>query len=185
MVCVGVVTGAHGVCGHVRIRSFTTDPANVAAYGPVFDENGRHRLDLRVIGKSRGQVIARVAGIVDRSAAASLRGRRLFVPRTRLPETGTDEYYHVDLIGLVAFAVADSVGESKMLGRVRSVDDFGAGSVVEIDGGPLGLLPVPFTREAVPEIDLGSGRIYVRPIPGLLEPVRRIDHDAVKQADLE
>jgi len=30
-VCIGVIAGAHGVKGQVRLKSFTADPADVAA----------------------------------------------------------------------------------------------------------------------------------------------------------
>ena len=39
-VCVGAFAGVHGVRGAVRIKSFTADPVDVTAYGPVEDEAG-------------------------------------------------------------------------------------------------------------------------------------------------
>ena len=53
------------------------------------------------------------------------------------------------------------------MGTVRSLDDFGAGEVMEIlleSGKPL---VVPFSREAVPEIDLDRGYVVVDPPEGL------------------
>ena len=38
--CVGVIAGAHGVRGLVKIKSFTADPANLTAYGALTDESG-------------------------------------------------------------------------------------------------------------------------------------------------
>jgi len=40
-VCLGVVLGAHGVRGELRIRSYTEDPRAIVAYGPLEDESGR------------------------------------------------------------------------------------------------------------------------------------------------
>ncbi|MBL8645262.1 MAG: ribosome maturation factor RimM, partial [Rhodospirillaceae bacterium] len=34
-ICLGVIVGAKGVKGEVRIKSFTEDPGNVGSYGPV------------------------------------------------------------------------------------------------------------------------------------------------------
>ncbi len=42
-VCLGVITGAHGVRGLVRVKPFTENPADVAAYGEVADEDGGRR----------------------------------------------------------------------------------------------------------------------------------------------
>ena len=40
-VLVGVVTGAHGVQGEVKVKSFTTEARSIGAYGPLRTEDGR------------------------------------------------------------------------------------------------------------------------------------------------
>ena len=164
-VCIGAVAGAFGVRGELRVKAFTADPADVAAYGPVETEDGRS-FRLRVTGSPKGDFVAvRAAGIEDRNAAEALRGVRLYVPRTVLPAPEEDEFYHADLIGL---AVVRQSGES--LGTVVAVQDFGAGDLLEIrtEGGGASVL-MPFTRETAPEIDLGAGRIVADPPPGLFD----------------
>jgi 16S rRNA processing protein RimM len=164
MVCVGVVTGAHGVTGAVRIKSFTTRPEDIAAYGPLADESGARQLELRLVGMAKGVLIGRFAGIEDRNRAEALRGLRLYLSRAALPPPDDDEYYHADLIGLDAVLV-----DGTPLGRVRAVHDFGAGDTLEITG--IGAPPsmVPFTRLVVPEIDLAAGRLVIDPPPGLFD----------------
>ena len=41
MVLVGAITGAHGIRGEVKLRSFTADPAALAAYSPLETAAGR------------------------------------------------------------------------------------------------------------------------------------------------
>ena len=101
-VCVGVVTGAHGVRGAVRLKSFTAEPEDVAGYGPLEDERGERRFALRLIGHAKGVLIAAISGIEDRDRAEALRGSRLYLPRSALPPPEEEEYYHTDLIGLDA-----------------------------------------------------------------------------------
>src|SRR4051812_8291245 len=164
-VCVGVVTGAHGVRGAVRLKSFTAEPENIASYGPLEDESGTRRFALRVVGSAKGVLIAAISGIDDRDRAEAMRGLRLYLPRSSLPPPGDEEYYHADLIGLTA-ARADGMP----IGTVRAVHDFGAGDMLEIarsEGQPV---MVPFTREVVPIIDFDAGRLVIDPPPGLLEP---------------
>jgi 16S rRNA processing protein RimM len=171
-VCLGVIAGAHGVRGEVRIESFTADPAAIAAYGPLSDEGGERRLAIELVGASRGQLIARVAGIADRGAAAALKGLRLYVERARLPAPGADEYYHGDLLGL---AVEGRDGGP--FGVVKGLHEFGAGSVIEIERPSGAPIMLPFTRAAVPVIDLAAGRLVVDPPPGLVEPAAEVDGD--------
>ena len=127
-VCVGVVTGPHGVGGAVRIKSFTARPEDIAAYGPLADETGRRRLELRLLGAAKGVLIARLPGVEDRDRAEALRGLRLYLPRSALPPPEEEEYYHADLIGLEAV-----LADGTPLGRVRAVHDFGAGDTLEIE----------------------------------------------------
>jgi len=163
-VCLGVITGAHGVRGAVRVKSFTAEPADVARYGPLEDESGERQLKLSVTGSVKGVLIARLAGIDDRDQAEALRGLRLYLSRDALPPPGKDEYYHADLIGLDA-ALADGTP----LGQVRAVHDFGAGDTLEIEREAGPPIMVPFTRAVVPTVDLAAGRLVLDPPPGLID----------------
>jgi 16S rRNA processing protein RimM len=173
-VCVGLVTGARGLKGDVWIQSYTATPADVAAYGPVHDEAFSRSFRLRVIGHGRDRVVAHIEGVDDRTAAEALKGLRLFVARTALPEPGDDEFYYADLIGLRVDLATDAADDAQRppcpFGRVRSVHDFGGGTVLEIDRGAGGALMVPFTRAVVPVVDLAARRLVVAPPEGLLQP---------------
>lgn len=163
-VCVGLVTGPHGVKGLVKIRPFTADPADILAYGTPTDGTGTPR-PLTLLNPLKGQMLARFEGVEDRDAAEALRGVRLYVPRSALPEPEEDEFYHADLIGMTAIHADGSV-----LGTVRAVYDFGAGDVLELIGSGGPPLVVPFTKAVCPVVDMAAGRIVVDPPPGLLEP---------------
>src|SRR5215212_5861077 len=114
-VCVGVVAGAHGVRGAVRIKSFTAKPEDVAGYGPLEDESGQQRFSLRLVGAAKGVLIGWLSGVADRDRAEGLRGLRLYLPRAALPPTEDEEFYHADLIGLDA-----ALPDGTPLGRVRA-----------------------------------------------------------------
>lgn len=163
-VCVGVIGGVHGVRGLVRVKPFTTDPAAIVAYGPVTDEGGRRRFTLDLRSWHRDAWLTAIEGVQDRETAETLRGTRLYVERGRMPETADeDEFYHADLVGLVA---QQSGGER--LGTVRAVYDFGAGDVVEIALDSGGSVTVPFTKAVVPEVDLPRRLMTIDPPPDLM-----------------
>lgn len=158
-VLLGVVAAPHGVRGLVRIKSFTEDPMSVAAYGPLSDESGKKEYRVQALSAARGAVLARIEGVADRTAAEALRGLRLYVERGRLPTTGEREWYEADLIGLAAIGK-----DGRDWGKVVAFHDFGAGSVMEVSGGVI----VPFSDEAVPEIDVEGGKVVIDPPGGLL-----------------
>jgi 16S rRNA processing protein RimM len=156
MVCVASVATAHGVRGALKLRCYTEEPESVAAYGPVFDAQGRELFRLTVIGSAKGGVIARADGIDDRDAAEALRGLDLYVPRDRLPATEEDEFYVSDLVGMDA---VDPNGDAQ--GRIIAVHNFGAGDLIEVQPAEGQSQLVPFTREAVPDVDLVARRAVI------------------------
>jgi 16S rRNA processing protein RimM len=166
-ICVGVVTGPHGVTGAVRIKSFTAQPDDIAGYGPLSDESGHRHFDLHLVGAAKGVVIGRLAGVDDRDRAAALRGQRFYLSRAALPQPEAEEYYHADLIGLEAV-----LGGGVPVGEVCAVHDFGAGDTLEIARPNAPPAMVPFTRAIVPIVDLAAGRLVIDPPPGLLDVVR-------------
>jgi 16S rRNA processing protein RimM len=149
-ILVGEIGRPHGVRGLVKLRCFTVDPAAIASYGPLTDAEGGHRFALTLLADG----LARIEGIADREAAARLTGTGLYVERANLPPPEEDEFYLADLIGLPAGTAA---GEP--LGRIRSVEEHGAGAFLVLDGPPERL--VPFTRACVPVVDTAGGRVVV------------------------
>ncbi|MEO1026901.1 MAG: ribosome maturation factor RimM, partial [Pseudomonadota bacterium] len=108
---------------------------------------------------------ARLTGVTSKEAADALRGTRLYAPRDRLPDLPDDEFYHTDLIGL---EILDPGGT--LLGRVKAVLNHGAGDLLEVAGKEL-KQPVllPFTKAAVPTVDLSKKRIIADPPEGLFD----------------
>ncbi|MDF1722008.1 MAG: ribosome maturation factor RimM [Minwuia sp.] len=161
-VIVAAIAGAHGVSGRVKLKTFTEEPASVGTFGPLSDEAGERQFEIRVTGSTKGGVIAELSGIRNRDQAEALKGTTLHVDRERLPELEDEEdFYQADLIGLEAIHV-----DGQRLGRVKAVHTLGAGEVLEIQpalrAGRKTLL-VPFSREAVPVVDIAAGRLTIDP----------------------
>lgn len=162
-VCLGVVVGAQGIKGEVRIKAFTARPEDVGAYGPVSDQPKERSFRLTVRGLAKGAVVAKIDGVADRNAAEALKGVALYVDRDRLPEPeDEDTFYHADLIGLAVEAP-----DGAPLGRVAAVFDHGAGDVLDIRGTDGRMVSVPFTKAVVPLVDVTAGRIVVAMPEGL------------------
>ena len=163
-ICLGVIAAPHGVKGLVRVKSFTAEPDAIGQYGPLEDEAGR-KLPLSFISAAKGVRLARIEGVEDRDAAERLKGVRLYLPRAALPATEDDEYDHPDLLGLAA-----ELPDGTRLGEVSAIYGFGAGDSIEIARDGAAPVLVPFTRAAVPVVDLAAGRIVIDPPEGLLQP---------------
>lgn len=163
LILVGRVAGAFGVRGEVRISAYTEDPLTLVRFRALKRQDGSHGLTITQGRPAKGGLVASVKEVTTKEEADALRGLRLYVAREALPQPEEDEFYLADLIGMAVQKVQSKDGAER-LGKVKSVQNFGAGDILEIDpegGGPTWYLP--FTREAAPDIDLKAGIVWANP----------------------
>jgi 16S rRNA processing protein RimM len=101
--------------------------------------------------------ILRLEGVDSRTAIEGLRGKPLEVATELVPEPEEDAFWVFDLVG------CNVEREGTVLGVVREVLERPANDVlvVAVEGGDD--LLVPFTRDAVPEVDVPGRRLAIRP----------------------
>ena len=135
-VALAAVAGPHGVKGELRLKLFADSVDSLARHSTLY-VGGREMMlrDIRDGGKT---AIARFEGISDRAAGEALRGALVEIDRDLLPPLGEGEYYHADLIGQPC---VDEAG--KPIGTVVSVENFGAGDLLEVErpDGKRSLIP--------------------------------------------
>ncbi len=157
-VVIGVVVAPHGVRGTLRVR----------ALGP-----GRHLregMEPVVAGMRRRISAARqtpkgflldLVGIESRTAAKALRGEELLLDREELDALREGEFYVADLVGLT---VVNGAGE--VVGKVMDTFETAAHEILVVRKEDRLDLYLPFTLEHVPEVDLRSGWVLIRPPKG-------------------
>ncbi|WP_312167343.1 ribosome maturation factor RimM [Phenylobacterium sp.] len=163
LIFVAQVGAAHGVRGEVKVTTFTADPMALARYKTLLRQDGSPALAIASARPAKGGIVARLKGVDDRNAAEALRGLKLYIHRDSLPPPEEDEFYLADLIGL---AVETAAGEP--LGVVKTVQDFGAGDLLEIQPRAGASWWLPFTREAVPDVRIAEGKLIAEP-PTVIE----------------
>jgi len=157
LICIGAIAGSFGVSGEVRLKSFCSEPTDIATFGPLSSEDGSRQFQITLTRPVSGGLGARIPGVSTKEQADALRGTSLYVARDRLPTLPDDEFYHADLIGLSAY---DTGGE--LIGKVTAIYNHGAGDIVEISPTRhKSALLLPFTTAIVPNVDLAAGRIVV------------------------
>jgi 16S rRNA processing protein RimM len=156
MVLVGVIVGAHGIKGEVKLKSFTSEPLSIGRYGPLQSSSGQS-FEITKLKTAKDDFIASLKGLVDRNEAEVLKGVELFVGREKLPKLKDNETYAHDLMGLDVM-----LENGSKLGKLVGVPNYGAGDLLEvaIDGNSETVL-IPFTNAFVPQDDFTNGRITV------------------------
>ncbi len=164
LVLLGAITGAQGLKGEVVLKVFTETPDAISAYGPLRSEDGSVTVEIEALRPVKAGFAAKLKGVRDRNAAEALKGTGLYVTREALGETqDEDEFYHADLIGLAV----EREGEGR-IGFVTAVHDFGAGDLLEIAlEAENKTVLLPFTKDAVPVVDIKGCRLVVEPPLGI------------------
>lgn len=154
--CVGMIAGAHGVRGLVRLRSFTEDPEAIADYTPITDAKGQREFVIELRHVAKDCYVAHIDGVTTPEQAEELRGTKLYVEQGALPELEERSYYEVDLQGLVA---RDAAG--KEYGKILALHDHGAGAFLEIGTNKKDSFMLPFHDDYVPEIKTDEGYVLI------------------------
>ncbi len=171
---VGLVLGAFGPDGLVRVRSLSEFPgrllgldkvwltpaASAGRDGPAGPRAGWRRI-LAAEEHGDGTAVLRLDGVTSRERAAALRGALLELPEAEAKPLPPGRFYRFQLLGLV---VRDETG--RVLGRVREVLETGANDVfvVAADGasGTKDEVLVPGLRDVVLKLDPAAGEMVVR-----------------------
>ena len=150
--CVGTIVKPQGIRGEVKVTPLTDDPARFYDLTEAFFEEEGRFTPVKVEG-ARVQdtnVFLTLEGVKDRNEAEQLRGRELFVHRSKAVRLPEGRYFICDLIGL---PVTDEKGAS--VGKLMEVLQPGANDVYVIGGEREYLVPV--IPEAVLDLDPDRG----------------------------
>ena len=164
IVLVGVIVGAHGIKGEVKLKSFTSEPLSIGRYGPLQSASGLS-FEITKLNSAQDDFIASLKGVSDRNKAETLKGIELFVARDKLPKLKTHEIYAHDLMGLDVV-----LGNGSKLGKLVGMPNYGAGDLLEValEGNSETVL-IPFTSAFVPQDDFSNGKIIVNLPEGYLD----------------
>jgi 16S rRNA processing protein RimM len=163
---VGRIADAWGIMGWFKVLPFSAHPEALFSSKRWFllptergvqTFTGVGSLAVKEAKEHSDTVVATAHGVDDRSAAEALRGARIFVSRSSFPTTAADEYYWVDLIGLVVVNRQDEA-----LGSVKELLATGPQTVLVLEyqqDGKVGERMIPFVAAYIDDVDLRARRI--------------------------
>ncbi len=163
LVCVGQIINVHGIKGAVKIKSFLTNPMDIATFGDLTGKDGQKVFRIKAQSQKQGIVLAYIQGVTDRTTAESLKGVNLYVARSKMPKEETGEFYYVDLIGLTVLK------EGEPFGTVVSVENFGAGDIINVKLNNGKVFPFDFSDATFPVVDVEKGIMHIVLADGIKE----------------
>jgi 16S rRNA processing protein RimM len=158
-VVIGVVVAPHGVRGTLRVRALGPGRHLREGTEPVVAGMRRRISAARQTPKG---FLLDLEGVESRADAKPLGGEQLLLDREELDAPEEGEFYVADLVGLAA---VNDAGE--VVGTVADTFETAAHEILVVrevkDEQDLYL---PFTLQHVPQVDLETGKIVVRPPEG-------------------
>ncbi len=155
LVCIGQIINVHGVKGAVKIKSYLSNPMDIGSFESVTDQKQKRLFKIKALNQKQGIVLARIQGIETRDEAETLKGISLYIERAQLPKEKADEYYYCDLIGLTVY------NQGKVFGKVLSVENFGAGDIINIQLSNGKVFPFDFSNATFPVVSVKDGYMEI------------------------
>lgn len=164
LVCIGQIINVHGIKGVVKIRPHLSNPADIGKFGTLTDKEGHQKFDVQSVSRKGDFVLASIKGITDRTTAERLKGVNLYIHRNQLPEQ-TGSFYYCDLIGMTVLE------NGNCFGTVTSVQNFGAGDILEVRTTKGKTFAFNFSKATFPNVDLQNRQIDIVLPQGMEEVV--------------
>lgn len=165
-ICVARIARPQGIRGEVIADLLTDFPERFAKLGSarIKKPNGEWvMLRLESSRPHKGRMLLKFAGYDTMNAAEDLRDARVMITRDQLVKLPKDTFFDFDLIDCEVVA---SGGQA--VGRVKSVQSFGAAPLLVVEGGEREHL-IPLASSICIEVDTANKRIVIDPPEGLLE----------------
>ena len=157
-IVVAKILTSHGVKGHVKMESYMEKPKDIFNYANDLCDANDNPIKIGFVGTLKPNIfITKIDGLNDMDIAKNYRNTELFMDMDLLPESDDDEYYYNELIGLEARTT-----NGKTKGVVTAVDDYGAGTVIEIKWKDEKLEEsLPFIDDYFKEVNVDKGYVLV------------------------
>lgn len=159
-VVVGVVVGAHGTDGQVRVHPDSDNPQRFGP-GARLIVGDRELAVERARRTPDGQIVLELDGVRTREDALVLRNETVYVPASDVPRLPPDTYYHYQLLDMT---VVDEAGRE--LGTLTEIVSTGANDVYVVTSGAAELL-LPAVDGVVLSVDLPKRRMTAAVPAGL------------------
>jgi 16S rRNA processing protein RimM len=115
----------------------------------------------------KGGIVLHFAGVDSISAAETLKGLTVAIPRSARAALAEDEVYTGDLIGCALIDVAGT--EPVTVGEIESVDRTAGAVALLVVQGATGEILIPFAKSFLKKIDLKTKRVEMALPEGLVE----------------
>ena len=144
-ILIAKVLKAQGIKGEIKLEIYTDDIDNFLKIKKIYIDNKEYIVSNK--RKNKGFVYIFLEGIIDRTDLESrnIIGKEIMINKNDRKKLKEGEFYISDIIGIDCF-----VG-SKLIGKVKEINNFGSADVYTIDSKPI--VRFPLLKKAIIEFN--------------------------------
>lgn len=162
MIEVMKITNTHGVKGEMKALYYADSPLFFKKVKTLYDKK-ENPYTIASVREGKNCLLVTIEGVCDMTEAEKMKNVSLFAKREDFPPLKKGEYYLIDLIGLTAQTV-----DGEEIGKVCDILEQTAQNLLVIKKEDKEIL-IPKCDAFVDRVDLEEGKIYIKPIEGLIE----------------
>ncbi len=164
LIPVGKIQRTHGIRGALKVHPYGETLFAQGAGDKLFlSPGGTVALTLSACRPQGKALVCSFEEIASIDQAQSFVGEEIFLPEDRLPPTSDGEYYHFQLIGLIA-----ETPDGDRIGILQKIIETGSNDVYVVDREGKEIL-IPAIEGVICEVDLERGRMVVDLPEGLVD----------------
>lgn len=152
-ITIGQIARAVGIRGELKVAPLTDDKARFASLRQVYIASRPYRIER--FRTDADFVYLKLAGVDDRTAAETLKGKFIEIDRVNAVALSEDSYFIADLIGC---KLIGSDGEN--LGKITDIAGYGAADVFTAFDGKR-TVRFPFLKKLLVSVSPEAGVIVV------------------------
>lgn len=166
LVSIGVIRGAYGLRGEVRVSPLTDFPERFNKMDKVFvvGPGTRTLMNIENSRNANQTILMRFQGVDSRETAEGMRGQYLMVRESEVYPLPEGSYYHFQLKGLRVFDQ-----ERGYLGILQDILETGANDVYTIKSDEYGEILIPAIKDVILRVDIEKQEMQIKLLPGLLD----------------
>ena len=164
LIHVGTFCKSIGLKGEVTIINHTPDYTTFKSIDAYLNYNGDSVWDFKYLIMRNNRLVGLLSGYENRNLSESLKGIKIFADKNKIDNQLKIFFQNLNLVN---FKVFDS--KNNLLGYVDSIENFGAGDLINLKKLNNQTIYIPINQENVVKINKNRKNIIAKPIKGILD----------------
>lgn len=147
MIKIGKFEKTHGVKGYIKLISYTSNIMEIKTYKKFFI-NEKEPIEIKFVSKINKYLICKINDINSPEIVSDFQGKSVYISEDELPKLKKNQYYYYELENLFVKI------RNKVVGKVFSVNNHGAGDYIEVKKLNGNFILVPYNDKHIKKICL-------------------------------